>query len=206
MSYICMLANESGIAAAGDSRLTLFPIPLHLDRSRKVFVAPERGLIWGCCGLTVWGGINCVHLTGHILRRPWPLERKLEAIRRRVEPVLRMCHRIHRKDVRFTLLLGVAEPGQVRLYTLDLVNGNRHRLRQWNAPSITEGGWQSALRPPFPKPELFRYDTPEELVARARQRVQWAVERDHTLSETKPAHRPTVGGTVRSVLLRVPDR
>lgn len=37
MSYICMLANPRGIAAAGDSRLTFSHLPLHLDRSQKVF-------------------------------------------------------------------------------------------------------------------------------------------------------------------------
>ena len=35
MSYICMLANRRGIAAAGDSRLTFSHLPLHLDRSQK---------------------------------------------------------------------------------------------------------------------------------------------------------------------------
>lgn len=81
MSYICMLANERGIAAAGDSRLTFAPIPLHLDRSQKVFTAPEQHLIWACCGLTVWGGVNYVQLTARIMsRRQWTLSKKLAEV------------------------------------------------------------------------------------------------------------------------------
>ena len=149
MSYICILANENGIAAAGDSRLTLAPIPMHLDHTRKVFSAPEQGLVWACCGMMVWAGINYARWTSHIMRRPWPLERKLEAVARRVGPMLRVCNRVLRRDTLFSLLVGVGTPGAVELVSLDLVNG-KSRVRRWRAPAVSEAGWKGRLRPPLP--------------------------------------------------------
>ena len=205
MSYICMLANENGIAAAGDSRLTLAPIPMHLDHTRKVFSAPEQGLVWACCGMMVWAGINYARWTSHIMRRPWPLERKLEAVARRVGPMLRVCNRVLRRDTLFSLLVGVGTPGAVELVSLDLVNG-KSRVRRWRAPAVSEAGWKGRLRPPRPRPGELRGKPVEELTQIARERVRWAVERDRALSKEKPAHRQTVGGAVRSVSLRVDRR
>ena len=204
VSYLCMLASEQGIAAAGDSRLTLMPIPLHLDRSRKVFSAPEQHLVWACCGLTVWFGMNLAHITDRILRRPGPLRPKLEEMVHRLNPILRMCQKTRRKDAVFSLLVGVTEPGQVYLLTLDLLNGTTHRLKRWDAPAMTEAGWRRALRPPMIPSEQLRGRPVEELAELARQRVRWAVERDHELSVKNPAHRQTVGGEVRWVVLRAP--
>ena len=45
MSYICMLANENGIAAAGDSRLTLAPIPMHLNRIMGFLLGAVCGIL-----------------------------------------------------------------------------------------------------------------------------------------------------------------
>ena len=204
MSYLCMLASERGIAAAGDSRLTLMPIPLHLDRSRKVFAAPEQHLVWACCGLTVWFGQNLAHITDRVLRRPGPLREKLAEVERRLNPILRMCRKMRRKDAIFTLLVGAVEGEEVFLLTLDLINGTTRRLKRWDAPAMTEGGWRRALRPPLIPPGELRGKTPEELAELARRRVRWAVERDHELSVKNPAHRQTVGGKVRWVVLRAP--
>lgn len=205
MSYICMLANERGIAAAGDSRLTFAPIPLHLDRSQKVFTAPEQHLIWACCGLTVWGGVNYVQLTARIMsRRQWTLSKKLAEVCRRVAPALRMQHRVQRTKALFTLLVGVAEPGKVQVMSLDLVNGEA-TLGRWPAPAMADAGWQRELRPPLLDPSLFRGESLEELAQQARQRVQWAVARDRELSEKQSAHRQTVGGPVRWAVLGIPE-
>jgi hypothetical protein len=39
MSYICLIANQNGIAVSGDSRLTFQPeqLHLHIDHAQKVF-------------------------------------------------------------------------------------------------------------------------------------------------------------------------
>lgn len=70
MSYICIIANEKGAVAAGDSRLTLYPaqLNLHLDRTRKVFQDEKQGLVWACCGLTYFGGIHYFKAVERILR------------------------------------------------------------------------------------------------------------------------------------------
>lgn len=205
MSYICMLANRRGIAAAGDSRLTLAPIPVHLDRSRKVFSAPEQHLIWACCGLTVWGGVNYVQLTERIMRRrQWTLSKKLAEVCRRVAPALRMQHRVRRAPALFTLLVGVAEPGKVQVMSLDLVNGEP-TLGRWPAPAMADAGWKRELRPALLNPDVFREESLEELAQRARQRVQWAVARDRALSVRESAHRQTVGGPVKWAILGVPE-
>ena len=190
MSYICMLANRRGIAAAGDSRLTFSHLPLHLDRSQKVFADPAQHLIWACCGLTG--------------RRQWSLSKRLALVCRRVAPALRVQHRIQRQDALFTLLVGVAEPGNVQLMSLDLVNGEAS-LGRWPAPAMTEAGWKRALRPPMPDPNGFREEPLELLARRARARVQWAVARDRELHGKNPAHRQTVGGQVKWAVLGIPE-
>ena len=205
MSYICMLANRRGIAAAGDSRLTFSHRPLHLDRSQKVFADPAQHLIWACCGLTVWGGVNYIQLTSRILgRRQWSLSKRLALVCRRVAPALRVQHRIQRQDALFTLLVGVAEPGNVQLMSLDLVNGEAS-LGRWPAPAMTEAGWKRALRPPMPDPNGFREEPLELLARRARARVQWAVARDRELHGKNPAHRQTVGGQVKWAVWGIPE-
>lgn len=205
MSYICMLANRRGIVAAGDSRLTLTPIPIHLDRSQKVFIDSEQHLIWACCGLTVWGGVNYVRLTERIMRRrQWTLSKKLATVCRRVAPALRVQNRIQRGPALFTLLVGLAEPGGVQLMSLDLVNG-APTLGRWPAPAMVDAGWKRELRPPLLSPGVFREESLEELAQRARQRVQWAVDRDRALSARKPAHRQTVGGPIKWAVLGRPE-
>lgn len=196
---------SGGLPPPGTARLTFAPIPLHLDRSQKVFTAPEQHLIWACCGLTVWGGVNYVQLTARIMsRRQWTLSKKLAEVCRRVAPALRMQHRVQRTKALFTLLVGVAEPGKVQVMSLDLVNGEA-TLGRWPAPAMADAGWQRELRPPLLDPSLFRGESLEELAQQARQRVQWAVARDRELSEKQSAHRQTVGGPVRWAVLGIPE-
>lgn len=205
MSYICMLANERGIAAAGDSRLTFAPIPLHLDRSQKVFTAPEQHLIWACCGLTVWGGVNYVQLTARIMsRRQWTLSKKLAEVCRRVAPALRDAAPGPADQGAVHAAGGGGGAGEGPGESLDLVNGEA-TLGRWPAPAMADAGWQRELRPPLLDPSLFRGESLEELAQQARQRVQWAVARDRELSEKQSAHRQTVGGPVRWAVLGIPE-
>lgn len=205
MSYICILANGRGIAAAGDSRMTFYPVPVHMDRSRKVDVAPDQHLIWACCGLAVFGGVNYAALTSRILRRSqWTLAQKLAAICRRVTPVLKMQHRVSGKDAFFTLLLGVADREGVQVMSLDVINGAA-TLQRWPAPAIIDAGWQRELRPPLLDPNLFRNDTMEDLARRAQERVKWAIARDQALHKARQTHPQTVGGPVRWAVLGRPE-
>lgn len=75
--------------------------------------------------------MNYIQLTSRILgRRQWSLSKRLALVCRRVAPALRVQHRIQRQDALFTLLVGVAEPGNVQLMSLDLVNGEAS-LGRW---------------------------------------------------------------------------
>lgn len=205
MSYICILANRMGIAAAGDSRVTFSPLPVHLDRGRKVGTAPDQHLIWACCGLTVFGGVNYAALTTRILQdQRKNLAEKLAAICRRVAPVLRTQHRVSRKEALFTLLLGVAEQEKVQVMSLDLINGEA-TLQRWFAPAIIDAGWKKELRPPLLDPAQFQEDSLAELAQRAQERVQWSIQRDQTLHQIQRGHPQTVGGPIRWAVLGKPE-
>lgn len=204
MSYICLLAGERGIAAAGDSRLTVSPVPLHWDRAKKVFCAPEQQRIWACCGLTMFGGVNYAALTGRILSGKGALDEQLQTICRRVNPALNVQRKLYRQANFFSLLLGQITREGIDLVTLDL-DGKSVNLRHWNAPAILEAGWRAELRPPMPDPNQFRQESPQELANRARERVAWAIAKDHRLSKTEKRHTQTVGGSITWVILELPE-
>lgn len=201
MSYICLYASQQGLAAAGDSRLTMAPIPLHWDRARKVHSAPERRRVWACCGLTVFGGVNYAGVASRILRSGrGTLEEQLRQICRRVNPPLRVQRKLYHQDTTFSLLLGQFTTAGTKLIALDL-NGKKETIRRWNGPGMLEAGWKRALRPPMPTPEQFQLETAQELAERARKRVVWVIAEDHRLARTRKRHIQTVGGPTAWVML-----
>ncbi len=165
-------------------------------------IAADQHLIWACCGLAVFGGVNYTALTARILKgSKWSLAQKLAAICRRVVPVLKLQHRINGKDAFYTLLLGVADGAGIQVMSLDVINGEV-TLQRWPAPAIIDAGWKKELRPPLVHPNQFQNDTLEALAQRAQERVAWAIARDHALHETQQGHPQTVGGPVKWVVLR----
>ncbi|MCD8147535.1 MAG: hypothetical protein LUD84_09735 [Clostridiales bacterium] len=206
MSYICLIANQNGVAAAGDSRLTIQPeaLHLHLDRGRKVFSDQDQGLVWACCGLTIFGGVNYYRLTDHILRQK---NRSLASRLNQISGVLSKAtaaqHFLSRKPSVFTLLLGQVKDGAVAVHVLDIVSGEARR-RVLTGPVMVQAGWDPSLRQSKPAVSEFENDTLGQLIDRVKKRSLWAIRKDSELARQDKKHSQTVGGSVRVAYVAVP--
>ncbi|MCD7886026.1 MAG: hypothetical protein LUG44_00155 [Clostridiales bacterium] len=205
MSYICLIANQNGIAAAGDSRLTFQPeaLRLHLDRGRKVFSDQDQGLVWACCGLTIFGGVNYCWLSEHILRQK---NRSLSSRLNQITGALRRAtaaqHRVSRKNSTFTLLLGQVRDGGAVVHVLDVVNGEAtHKVL--DGPVLVHAGWSASLRQSKPAVSDYANDSLGQLIDLVKKRCLWAIHKDSTLAQQDRKHRQTVGGSVRFVFLLI---
>lgn len=199
MSYICMVANKNGIAVSGDSRLTFQPeqLNLHLDSAQKVFSAPEQNMVWACCGMMVWAGINYYRTASWILRQKnRSLSSRLNQISGMVSRATAAQNRLTRKSASFTLLVGVIKENGPVMYALDVVNGEA-KLRVMNAPVLVQSGWVKSLHQPKPPVEDFENETVEQLISRVRERCLWAMRKDGRLATQEATHIQTIGGNVR---------
>lgn len=199
MSYICLIANEHGVAAAGDSRLTLYPerLGVHFDTARKVFAAEDQGLVWACCGITIFGGVNYIRRAERILRADCKsMGAKLDKITEMMRRVTRLHHAISRRESAFTLLLSEQKRGAVTV--LEIVNG-RVRRREWTEPVAVEGGFvpEEAL----PTQEAVAAMSLEQLVNTARIRTMNAEKQAAKWAKSDKKRVQTVGGPVRVVYL-----
>ena len=198
MSYICLIANENGMAAAGDSRLTMHPkwLKLHFDAARKVFVDEKQGLIWACCGITVFGGVNYFHMIERVLRSDCrSMGAKLRKITDTMKRVTLMHHTITRKESAFTLLL--TEKQRQTVTVLEIVNGRACR-REFKWPAVVEGGF--SLAEPLPNREDVGNLSLEQLIQTVRQRTMDAVKQSAAQAKEQKQV-ATVGGQVRVVYL-----
>lgn len=203
MSYICMAANKNGIAVSGDSRLTFQPaaLNLHLDTAQKVFSCPEQQMVWACCGLMVWAGINYYRAAG------WILKQENRSLQSRINQISGMLcrataaqHRLTRKSSSFTLLVGVLRENGPMVYALDVENGEAS-LRRMEAPVLVQSGWVKSLHQPKPEVSAYENETIDQLIARVRERCLWAMRKDGRLAELESSHVQTIGGNVKVVFL-----
>lgn len=206
MSYICMIANQNGIAVSGDSRMSFQPLQLglHIDRAQKVFSDPQHGLVWACCGLMVFAGVNYYKMTSYILRQYYrSMASRLNQISAVITRATAVQHALSRKHCAFTLLLGSVQNGQITVRALDIVDG-KSTLRTLEAPILIQSGWEPSLHQPKPPVEDYANETLEQLVQRAKERCLWAVRRDSQLANEDRSHPQTVGGHVRVISLANP--
>lgn len=200
MSYICLIANKTGISLAGDSRITLQPAVLGLHLSgRKVFALPERRMVWGCCGLLCFGGIHLPTAAGWVLRNPnQSLATALRRIGDLAACVTRVFERLHGREGCFTLLVGqMTEQGpDVRRLA---VRGGTVTVARCVAPVLLEEGWYPRQYPKKPEPERLAREDVMGLSRIAVQRVQTVIRLDKEQALEHPDCRQTVGGSVRCV-------
>lgn len=203
MSYICMIANQNGIAASGDSRLTFEPeqLKLHLDHTQKVYSDPEQGLVWACCGLMIFAGIHYYKMASYILGQSYrSMGSRLNQIISITEKATAARHTLSGKNAVFTLLIGSVRGEKPVVQALDVVNG-KATLRTLEAPVLIQSGWIPSLHQPKPPVEEFAGESLDELARRARERCLWAVRKDGRLTLRDKHHVQTVGGNVRVVSL-----
>lgn len=203
MSYICLIANEKGMVTAGDSRLTVTPkwLHLHFDTMRKTFEDQEQGLIWACCGLTAYAGVNYFRVAERILRdRRRSMGAKLQRIATILERVTGFQHKLLRQRSTFTLLLGERKPEGTEITVLDVTDGKR-TLRTLHTPVALESGSGVGLGAPLPEREELEKLSLEEMIQVARNRVADAMERSRQRAAEQKGCPQTVGGNIRVVYL-----
>lgn len=198
MSYICIIANEKGAVAAGDSRLTLYPaqLNLHLDRTRKVFQDEKQGLVWACCGLTYFGGIHYFKAVERILRsESMTMGAKLNKITTLMERATKVHHLISFSESSFTLLLSSVKTGETMI--LKVVNGVAEKETITGPVAIEDGSGAAGALPAVAE---VAEAAMEELVKMARGRAMTAAKNaaEGYKNEGKPQ---TVGGNTRVVYL-----
>lgn len=199
MSYICLAANRNGVAVSGDSRLTMEPkmLRLHTDRVQKVFSDPNQGMVWACCGLTLYLGINFFRRTEHILRQSHrSLGSRLGQISTLLCRATKLQHMVTRRTSTFTLLVGCVVNGEVQVHRLDVTNGEA-AMKKYPAPVFLQAGWIPTLHQQRPAMSDIAGLSLDQLVTLTRQRCMWAMRRDKQLSQENRKHLQTIGGNVR---------
>lgn len=209
MSYICLFASENGVAAAGDSRECFQSARrgLHRDWARKVFSDETQGLVWACCGLKRFRGVNSHRVAAKILRdRNASLADRLERIASAIGPLTEEYRLRYKGDGIFILLVGRMADGK-RLHivnekpdvrSLCIVNG-KATVRRHSVPALLEGGWHRSMYPPHPGEAAFAREGPEQLSRRAARRVEEVIALDHARRSRDRNWIQTVGGSVRCV-------
>jgi hypothetical protein len=203
MSYICMIANKNGVAVSGDSRLTLEPhfLRLHFDRLQKVYSDASQGMVWACCGLTIYLGINYFSITKRILRQSHrSLASRLNEISSILSKATKLQNFVTRRNAMFTLLLACEEKDGFQIYRMDVYNG-KTTMKKCQSPVLLQGGWNPSLYQNAPSPAEFAEESLEQLMDRAKKRCMWAMKRDKHLYEENHKHTQTVGGNVRLAYL-----
>lgn len=200
MSYLCLLANETGIALAGDSRVTLQPLRLGIHYSgRKVFAEPEKRMVWGCCGLVAFGGVYFPARARRILRAPnRSLATALRELGDAIAPRTEWYRRLYRRDGLFLLFVGQMTEAGPDVRRLRVRNGEVS-VERFTAPVLLEIGWDASRYPARPAPESLAGLGITELNQAAVRRVQQVIALDRELHQENPDWPQTVGGYVRCV-------
>ncbi|MGM9593743.1 MAG: hypothetical protein ACI3U8_05260 [Candidatus Onthomonas sp.] len=206
MSYICLMVNEAGAVAAGDSRET-FPARVHLDWRQKCFCLPEQRLIWACCGPTLRYGVDVLRAVRQILRADAPMEARLERITKLVGALTRV-NLVGGDPGPFCLLAAQWEENGFTVWDCQVRKGlltyHRTRLRPGEALFLHAGAWHRAM-PPLDL-DCLEGLSYEALRAAAQARVALAIQKDEQRLAENPSHNQTIGGRVRCVGLRVKEK
>ena len=206
MSYICLMVNDAGAVAAGDSRET-FPARVHLDWRQKCFSLPEQRLIWACCGPTLRYGVDVLRAVKHLLRSQAPMEERFQKIAKLVGALTRV-NLVGGDPGPFCLLAAQWEENGFTVWDCWVRKGvltwHRTRLRPGEALSLHAGAWHRVM-PPLASDSL-RGLSYEALRAAAQKRVALAIQKDGQRLAQNPRHNQTIGGRVRCVGLRVKEK
>ncbi len=203
MSYVCLMSNENGAVAAGDSRETFHP-KVHLDWRRKCFVIPEQQLVWAACGPTLRFGVDLLRSLELIFREAKPMEKRLEKIRDLVNAVTRLTPWAGDPGP-FCLLIANMEEGRLTVRNCRIHKGALLVETRYPGPgepvTFHAGAWHRAM-PPLPAARLegLSYG---QLQALAEERVRLAIALDKKRRAKNPDHNQTIGGRVRLVGLRI---
>lgn len=203
MSYICLMVNENGAVAAGDSRET-FPARIHLDWRQKCFSLPEKRLIWACCGPTLRYGVDVLRSVRHLMAADRPMEERLRNIAGLVGALTKV-NLTGGDPGPFCLLAAQWEENGFTVWNCQVRKGaltsQRTRLQPGAAVSLHAGAWHRAM-PPLAASSLKdrSFDALQDC---ARERVALAIRLDQARRAKDPKHNQTIGGRVRSVGLRI---
>ncbi len=205
MSYICLIANSRVIAASGDSRITMSAkvLNLHFDNTRKVFQDEEQGLIWACCGLTRFGGVNYFRAVEKIMRtESMTMGAKWNRITTMMKRATMAHHLLTRGESVFTLLMGCVVEGAPEVTVLKVVNGVAKRKTTKGSCAVESGSVSGGALPAGEELEKARLEDVLEMV---RNRAMDAVKRSAQEAKEDRKRQQTVGGNVRVVYMQVQD-
>lgn len=198
MSYICVIGNENGIVAGSDSRETIAPNKF-LDNRQKVFVDKKQNLIWACCGITKYNGIDYIDVVERILRDTnLSFIEKIDRLQIMIERVTKECYNYIGNGSAMDILIGYKLKRKI-LIRMNIQNGEVKR-NTFFAPLAIEGGSGKMIMNKLPLKD-YNHLSLKELEVYVKSRVQETIDKDKEISINDPTHVNTIGGKVRTVAL-----
>ena len=193
MSYICVIGNENGIVAGSDTRETIAPNKF-LDNRQKVFVDKKQNLIWACCGITKYNGIDYIDVVESILRDTnLSFIEKIDRLQIMIERVTKECYNYIGNGSAMDILIGY------KLKRKILIRMNIQR-NTFFAPLAIEGGSGKMIMNKLPLKD-YNHLSLKELEVYVKSRVQETIDKDKEISINDPTYVNTIGGKVRTVAL-----
>ncbi|MBQ9165319.1 MAG: hypothetical protein IJX71_00070 [Oscillospiraceae bacterium] len=205
MSYVCLMANDSGAVVAGDTLLTELhnPHSFHSPTSQglmshKCDVLKEDGMIWARCGLNHTGGIH----VGEVIREclsatELPVTQRLDNISRRLAP---LTARVLDNGSTSSIFLFLAQRKNkvTSIWDFRLVNGRLSLDPYILLPGTVyfrQGGLHTS-RIKVPDYSALRTCSFETLRALARRQVELAIAVDEELERKDLNYVRQVGGEI----------
>lgn len=198
MSYICLIGNENGLVAGSDSRETLSNNEFN-DNRQKVFVDKKQNLIWACCGITKYNGIDYIDVVESILRDSnLSFIEKIDRLQVMIERVTKECYSYIGNGSAMDILIGYKLKRKM-LVRMNIQNGEIKR-NTFFAPLAIEGGSGKMIMNKIPLKDYNRLSL-EDLKSYVNKRVLETIEKDKEISIKDPTHVNTIGGKVKIVSL-----
>lgn len=198
MSYICLVGNEKGIVACGDSRETFSP-NRYEDNRQKVFADKSQGLIWACSGLTVSHGKDYFRLIEFIMRdKETSFQAKLDYIIKSIEKATLENMEKLGSGSAMNILIGHMKK-RTMMIKLNIYQGETTR-KTFFAPIALDGGSGAGLLPKMNLREYRDLDI-NDLKKYAFSRTKAVINRDFDLSMENKNRTQTVGGKINTVVL-----
>lgn len=207
MSYVCLMANDSGVVVAGDTLLTLLhdPHSFHSPTSEglmshKCHVLKEDGMIWARCGLNHTGGVHVGEVIYECLSATeLPVSQRLENISRRLAPLTAQTLD-NGSTSPIILFLAQRKDRATRIWDFQLVSGRLSVDSFILLPGTTyfrQGGLHTSCIE-VPDCSSFRTCSFETLRALARRQVELAIAQDEKLELQDLNYVRQVGGEIIS--------
>lgn len=197
MSYICLIGNENGIVAGSDSRETIAP-NIFFDHKQKVFVDKKQNLIWACCGITKYNGIDYIDVVGNILQEALTFEEKILKLQAVFERVTKECYNYIGNGSVMDILIGKKSKRKM-LLKLNIKNGVVSS-NTYFAPLAIEGGSGRAIMDKIPLND-YKSLSLEELKEFVVNRVSRVISKDKEITLNDSTHINTIGGDIKVLSL-----